>query len=115
MMNQDTKRIVDEAMRDFRRTGRKQFRKRQFNALCDVLNDIFDNEIECRGQLQSIGWRQLTGYYKRHSDLKLATLVARWRVLCVLFEKIGMNEPLHPSKVIKKADNDMKSCEIDVC
>ena len=102
-MNPNTKRIVDEAMRDFRRTGRKQYRKRQFNALCDTLNDIFDHEPTARGDIKGIGRRQLTGYYRRHSHLKLATLTARWRVLCVLFEKIGMNEPLHPSKVIKKA------------
>ncbi|MCG3814296.1 hypothetical protein I3260_18865 [Photobacterium damselae] len=100
-MNQDTKRLVDEAMRDFRRTGRKQFRKRQFNALCGLLNDIFDNEPQCRGQVQSIGFRQLTGYYRRYSHLKLETLVSRWRVLCVLFKKIGMNEPIHPGAVLK--------------
>ena len=110
-MKQDTKRIVDEAMRDFRRTGRKQFRKRQFNALCDLLNDIFDHEPVCRGELEAIGRRHLTGYYRRHSDLKLATLTARWRVLCVLFEKIGMNEPLHPEKALKKAVSEEKALE----
>ncbi|WP_305840248.1 hypothetical protein [Photobacterium leiognathi] len=103
-MNPNTKRIVDEAMRDFRRTGRKQYRKRQFNALCDALNDIFDNEQDCRGEIHSIGRRQFIGYWRRHSHLKLATLVARWRVLCVLFEKIGMNEPLHPKKALKNTD-----------
>lgn len=106
-MSPTAQQFVDEAMREYRRTGVKAFRKRQYNALCDILNDIFDNEPLCVSRVQAIGKKQLTGYYRRHSDLKLATLVARWRVLCILFEKIGMNEPLHPSKVskvIKKTD-----------
>ncbi|WP_318492186.1 hypothetical protein [Photobacterium leiognathi] len=101
-MNPNTQIIVNDAMREYRRTGRKAFRKRQVSVLRSLLNDIFEHEPNCRDRIQSIGKRQLTGYYRRHSHLKLATLVARWRVLCILFEKMGMNEPLHPSKVIKK-------------
>lgn len=107
----ETHRTVDEAMRQFRRTGKKEYRKRQYKALCELLNDVFDHEPDCRGKIKSIGWRQLTGYYKRHSRLKLATLIARWRVLCILFEKIGMNEPLHPEKALKKAVSEEKALE----
>ena len=96
-MKPDQLKIVTQKMAAFRCCGGYKNRKKQYNRLLAILNDIFEHEPESNGQIKAIGRRQVIGYWKRSSD-SYKVKCEKYNVLAYFFKQIGKPIPPRPKQ-----------------
>ena len=93
---------IEQLLNTYKRGGSSSYRRIQVKRLISILDDIFAHEPKCFDRINAVGRRQIIGYYKRHSNEKMTTLIEKWRVLSLLFELKSLKAPVHPASVIKE-------------
>ncbi len=89
---------VKIALSEYRTHGAKSYRKKQFHRVCRILDEILSHEG--LNEISKIGRRQIIGYWIRHENESQQTRLEKWRVLKILFARIGKNEPPKPKIIL---------------
>ena len=102
-MSPESKKIVDFHLQAYRRQGAGGYRKRQYNRLLAVLNNVLEHEPTCHNDLNRIGRRQIIGYWRRHEVESQAVRIEKYRIVAFLWN--AMSKPVPPKPRVIKPDH----------
>lgn len=83
-MNQHTYRQIRTIMAPYTKKG-LPYRTKQVKRLTSIFEDIFEHEPYLHEKIEGVGYRQITGYFRRISDQSLKTRKEKYRVLRLFF------------------------------
>lgn len=105
-MDKKTESLIYQLMHGYWKKGRKSnYKQKQLKRLIQILNDIFENEISVRSDVQRIRAKHITRYYQRTSDESHKTRLEKYSVLEKFFSfynsKIRVPKP-HPKRIFRR-------------
>ncbi|CDU11733.1 conserved hypothetical protein [Vibrio coralliirubri] len=83
-MNRITYKQIMTIMAHYNKKG-LPYRAKQVKRLIRLFEDIFEHESYLHQKIEGIGYRQLTGYFRRHSAESLKTRKEKYQILRVFF------------------------------
>lgn len=86
-------------MNDYKRTGAKKYRQKQYGRLMFMLNDMIQYENLNQFELEKIGRKHVIGFWRRHEHLSYQTRKEYWQILNLLYQKLGKLEPPKPKPI----------------
>lgn len=99
-MNLSDYQQVRLVLSDYRAHGAKSYRKKQFQRACSILDEIL--AYEGLNEISKLGRRQIIGYWRRHEHESQKTRIEKFRILKILFLRLGKNEPPKPKLICQK-------------
>ena len=102
-MSPESKKIVDFHLQTYRRQGASAYRRRQYNRLLAILNNVLEHEPTCHNDLNRIGRRQIIGYWRRHEHEVQGVRTEKHRILAYLWN--AMSKPVPPKPRLIKPDH----------
>lgn len=84
-MNQTTYRQIMTIMSPYIKRG-LPYRAKQVKRLVNVFEDIFEHEPYLHQKIEGVGYRQLTGYFRRHSSESIKTRREKQQILRLFFD-----------------------------
>ena len=95
-MKPETMKQLQHLMNEYRRSGAKNYRRKQYERLVFMLNDIIQHEQIRGNELQQLGRKHVIGFWRRHDDWSQQTRKEYWQVLNVFYQRLGRFEPPKP-------------------
>lgn len=83
-MNQTTYKQIMTIMAPYNKKG-VPYRAKQMKRMIKIFEDIFEHEPYLHQQLEGVGYRQLTGYFRRHCGESLKTRKEKYQILKLFF------------------------------
>ncbi len=81
-MDKKTESLIYQFMHGYWKKGRKcNYKQKQMKRLVQILNDIFENEITVRSDVQRIRPKHITRYYQRTCNEAQKTRLEKYSVL----------------------------------
>ena len=97
-MTPEMHQTVNHLLHAYKRTGAKSYRRKQVKRLMFMLNNIIQHEKNPTLQLHQLGRKQIIGFWRRHDHFSEATKNEYWRIVEILFERLGKVSPPKPNK-----------------